>query len=102
MNNESNQYVSMEQRLNLQVLGNFLYGGSLLKSIDYNNFKLREQISYAELKEAIVTICDEELLNRLLHVMQEYFDTKDSIYFNLGMKAGATLQVNLLRNFEND
>lgn len=94
--------IGLEQRLNLQTISHFIYDGSTLQNIDYNAFQLREDIISQELKNTITDLCGVEMVEELVDVVENYFEIKDSIYFELGMKAGATLQVNLLRNFDND
>ena len=96
------RYSGIKQRLNLQSISNFIYSGSTLNYIDKNNYKVREQLAYNNLQKAINDICGDEHNEELEQIINEYFYTFDQIYFNMGMKSGATLIVNLTKNFDND
>jgi len=99
-----NRGLSIEHRLRLQSLSYFIYNGDRLNVCGKNtgNFKVREQLAYVCLEKSIHKICGEELSEQIEDIIGCYFDTKNQIYFNIGMKAGATLIVNLTKDFDND
>ena len=94
-------YSNMQNRINLQSVGAMIRDGSEAK-VNYSSFSERAERAYDNLKEQITKLCGEEKAIEIMEKVAEYTWAKDSISFSLGMKAGATLQVKLLDNFETD
>jgi len=94
-------YSNMQKRVNLQSVGAMIRDGSDAK-VNYSSFSERAERAYDNLKEQITKLCGEEKAIEIMEKVAEYTWAKDSISFSLGMKAGATLQVKLLDNFETD
>ena len=96
-----NYLSALKQRLNLQVLGNYIRDGSTKVVLDPNNFSRRETAAFARL-EAFLTSEYGSEAEAILDEVGVYATTVQEIYFNLGMKAGATLQQTLTNDFETD
>lgn len=93
---------TLKNRINIQTIGSYIRTGGDLIQVSFSNFKERRNTAYSKLEQQIIEICGTEKKNEILDCIGEYSSTVEEIYFNLGMKAGATLQVNLLNNFETD
>jgi len=94
-------YSNMQSRINLQSVGAMIRDSSDAK-VNYSSFSQREERAYDTMKKHITTLCDPETTEKILEIIAEYRCLTDSVSFSLGMKAGATLQVKLLDNFETD
>lgn len=92
---------TLKNRINLQTIGTYIRNGGKIQ-ISFSNFKERKNTAFSKFEQQIIEICGTEKKNEILDCIGEYSSTVEEIYFNLGMKAGATLQVNLLNNFETD
>ena len=94
-------YSAMQRRLNLQSIGGWIREGGEAVA-DFYSFDERERRAHEKLEKEIAVLCGEETTAKILECVNVYCNTTDAIYFSLGMKAGATLQVNLLHNLETD
>lgn len=93
----------IKNRINLQTIGTFIRDDESSKmQISFANFEKREDSAFSKLKQQIIEICGAEKKEEILDCIWQYSSTIEEIYFSLGMKAGATLQVKLLDNFETD
>ena len=92
----------MKNRINLQTIGTFIRDGESKIHISFANFEKRKDTAFSKLKQQIIEICGAEKKEEILECIWQYSSTVKEIYFSLGMKAGATLQVKLLDNFETD
>jgi len=94
-------YSNMQNRINLQSVGAMIRDGSDA-NVNYSSFSERAERAYDNLEKQITELCGEEKAIEIMEKVSEYKFVTDSISFSLGMKAGATLQVKLLDNFETD
>jgi len=95
-------FIHMKNRINLQTIGTCIRDDGSKTQISFANFEKRENIAFSKLEQQIIEICGTEKKNEILDCIGKYSSTIEEIYFSLGMKAGATLQVKLLDNFETD
>ena len=95
-------FIHMKHRINLQTIGTFIRNDRSKTQISFDNFEKRENSALSKLKQQIIEICGAEKKEEILEYIWQYSSTVEEIYFSLGMKAGATLQVKLLDNFETD
>ena len=102
MNYINNEGLSIEDRLNLQTLSYFIYSGNKINRLNKNNFITREQFAYSLLERAVENICGHGISEQLENIIATYIYIQNQIHFDIGMKAGATLIVNLTQNFDND
>lgn len=93
---------SVEKRLNLQILCGFIRNGSTKTDITNKSFSERESEAYSKLKAFIDKKFGESEREEIMNHVNEYVDIIQEISFNLGMKAGAILQNNLLNNLQTD
>ena len=93
---------NMKSRINLQTIGATIYEDSTPTQIDCSPFKERENRAYSEMEKALIEIMGTDKAVKLIEQIMIYADTKFQIKFSQGMKAGATLQLKLINNFEND
>ena len=91
----------MLRRLNLQSIGAYVRDGSD-KRVDYTSFEERANRAYSRLQNDIAAMCGGESNGKIMERINAYCNVVEEIYFSLGMKAGATLQVKLLDNYESD
>lgn len=97
----SNFPASMRNTINLQNIGHIIRGNTLRK-VDTRNFSEREKHATSKLHKDIASLCGEDIAEKIREMVNEYDCIMNTMYFSLGMKAGATLQVKLLDNFETD
>lgn len=95
-------FIHMKNRINLQTIGTCIRSDGSKTQISFANFEKREDTAFSKLKQQIIEICGAEKKEEILECIWQYSSTVEEIYFSLGMKAGATLQVKLLDNFETD
>ena len=95
-------FIHMKNRINLQTIGTFIRRDGNKTQISFSNFEKREDSAFSQLNQQIIEICGAEKKEEILECIWQYSSTVEEIYFSLGMKAGATLQVKLLDNFETD
>jgi len=93
---------AMKSRINLQTIGTYLRDGASKTQISSTSFEKRENIAFSKLEQQVAELCGAEKKDEILDCIWQYCSTLEEIYFSLGMKAGATLQVKLLDNFETD
>lgn len=95
-------FTRMKNRINLQTIGTFIRDDGSKTQISFDNFEKREDSAFSKLKQQVIEICGAEKKDEILEYIWQYSSTVEEIYFSLGMKVGATLQVKLLDNFETD
>lgn len=94
-------FSAVKRRLNLQALGAYIRDGSEKKVLHNESFAQREAEAYAKLEQFIAATCGEGA-GDVIDQINAYAATVEEIYFNLGLKAGATLQSRLTGTFETD
>ena len=92
----------IEQRLNLQNIGEFLRTGGDITEIDRRGFTERKESAYKEMQEYLAKTCDKEKLADIMNKVAVYVGTREDIFFSLGMKTGAQLAIQLTTNLESD
>lgn len=95
-------FINMKNRINLQSIGGFIRDGGSKTHISCSNFEKREDTAFSKLEQQIIEMCGADKTNKILDYISEYSSTVEEIYFSLGMKVGANLQVKLLDNLETD
>ena len=93
---------NMNSRINLQTIGTMINQDLVCREIDYSSFQDRENIAYKEMEKALNQIIGESETNAIIEEIMIYGDTIFQIQFSQGLKAGATLQLKLISNFDTD
>lgn len=93
---------AIKRRINLQAIGTFLRDGSTKTTTCFDSFEKRESMAFSKLSKQIEQNFSNGDKEEILDLIEVYTEVVSEIYFNLGMKTGATLQIKLLDNFETD
>jgi len=99
--NFENRGSQIEERLNLQSIGEFIRTGTYTE-VDRSSFNERLDRAYKLLKEYIETNCGNDKADDIIEYINTYSGIREDISFSLGMKAGAQLAIQLTGNFEAD
>lgn len=93
-------FSAIKDRLNLQTVAALIRDGSGDIAVQSGSFETRREEAFLHLQKALEPYgADREAI---LEDFLEYTGVIEEIYFNLGMKAGATLYRELTENFEGD
>lgn len=95
-------YSAMKRRLNLQSLGAFIREEGVKTKISKDSFERREKTAFSNLETRLTQAYGEAQAETIIGYMLDYTCVIQEIYFNLGMKAGATLLCKLTDTFETD
>lgn len=99
----SESYLSaMKRRLNLQTIGAYIRDGIDICTISKTSFDQREEDAFSKLENFLTEKYNKDGTIEMISHLTTYMSVVQEVYFNLGMKAGATLQRQLTDNFETD
>ena len=102
MNNDfESEWSAMEQRLNLQSIGEFIQTGGDAE-IDKRGFTERLEKAHKDLYDYIKNACGDDTADDITENIIVYSSTLKDVYFSLGMKTGAKIIIQLTNNFESD
>ena len=93
---------AMKRRINLQMIGGFIRDGSTKISMKNDSFRQRETEAFSKLEQFLSEKYGEKEADEIIECVNGYTNVEQEIYFSLGMKAGAILQIKLTDNFETD
>lgn len=96
------RFSQIKDRLNLQDLGHHLRDGGDLGRLQQASFQEREDIATQKLETELTSRFDENTVQELLPIIEEYTCISEDICFSLGMKVGAKIILLLTENFETD
>lgn len=99
---EQSRFAKLEERLNLQDLGNHLRNGGDLLTVEQSSFSQREREAREELHQGLLESTSPQTVESLLPAVDKYADLLSDISFSLGLKSGARLALLLTTNFESD
>ena len=97
-----NRYSRIEKRLNLQNISEFIRNGGDITELDKHNFTEREKLAYENLETTIESVCGKDKVENIMEAVAVYSNICQSIYFTLGLKAGAQIIVQLTNNIDTD
>ena len=95
-------YSAMQKRLNLQSISSFIREEGVKVKISKDSFERREKTAFSNLETWLTQTYGEAQAETIIDYMLNYTCVIQEIYFNLGMKAGATLLCKLTDTFETD
>ena len=93
-----NQFKRMLARANLQDVSYMLQTGSVQNELDEKNLEEREDEAVRILEQRLKKCVSDSSYNEVFDTALEYANDCCEIYFTVGMKAGAKLQLQLLNN----
>ena len=99
--NSENKWSQIEERLNLQSIGEFIRTGTYIE-VERSSFNERLERAYKLLRDYIEENCGNAKADDIIEYINNYSGIREDISFSLGMKAGAQLAIQLTGNFEAD
>lgn len=96
------RFSEIKNRLNLQSIGHYILENDNLLTVEQSNFEERQQNAEKNLERELHNRFEDETVEKLLAIIEEYSSINDDIYFSLGMKVGAKILLLLTNNFETD
>lgn len=100
--NKESYMPDMKRRINLQSIGAYIRDEGVKTVISNDGFRQRKNEAYSKLVRFFTEKYGKKEMFTIEPRPNEYASVVEEIYFNLGMKAGATLQCKLTDNFETD
>ena len=96
-------YHAVDRRVTLQAIGTLIRRDGDIFTVVRKPFKEREAEAYNEVVEKLGKLrLDDGVIEEITEIYAPYTGLIEDINFNLGMKAGAKLQLQLLSDFEKD
>lgn len=95
-------FTTMMKRANLQYIGNWIQVGTEIEQTDSANMEERAEKALKILKRELEKILSKESYQRGVEIARRYSNDCCDIYFNMGMKVGAKIMLQLLDEGLND
>lgn len=89
-------FTRMMERANLQNIGNWIQIGSEMEQTNSANMEERAENALKILKREFEQIVPKKSYQRGIEIAREYSINCCDIYFNMGMKVGAKIMLQLL------
>ena len=95
-------FTKMMKRANLQNIGNCIQVGTEIEQTDCSNMEERAEKALKILKREFEQIVPKESYQRGIEIARQFSNDSCDIYFNMGMKVGAKIMLQLLDEGLND
>ena len=95
-------YKGIFERVNLSALAESLIYGTCVENSSNDDYEQRMKTVESELAEQLDQLLSNDTAEEVQEIVFQFFSMANGIYFELGMKAGAMLQRQLLEGLPDD